>query len=107
MNVYCLTGTIGQGFCMLALAYSGCNYQSAIVFLTLATAIHGTVSSGPLASFVDISPNYASKCNNRKLLCPTMLLEDIFNTLTAPRIPYIQFNLNLNVYIIEYTWPPL
>lgn len=54
--------TIGQGFCMLALAYSGCNSEAAIVFLTLATAIHGTVSSGPLASFVDISPNYASVC---------------------------------------------
>nr|CAI5842781.1 unnamed protein product [Callosobruchus analis] len=32
-----------------------------IVFLTLAIAVHGAVSTGPLASIVDISPNYASK----------------------------------------------
>lgn len=47
---------------MLALAYSGCNYIAAIIFLTSATGIHGAVSTGPLASFVDLSPNYASKC---------------------------------------------
>lgn len=46
---------------MVALAYSGCDYLSAIIFLTSATALHGAVSTGPLASFVDISPNYASK----------------------------------------------
>lgn len=44
---------------MLALAYSGCNSLAAIVFLTLATAVHGAVSTGPLASVVDISPNHA------------------------------------------------
>ncbi|KAF2878881.1 hypothetical protein ILUMI_27289, partial [Ignelater luminosus] len=51
---------VGQGFCLLALAYSDCNYSMAIIFLTAATAIHGAVSTGPLASLVDISPNYAS-----------------------------------------------
>ncbi|XP_017767924.1 PREDICTED: sialin-like, partial [Nicrophorus vespilloides] len=51
---------IVHGFCMLALAYSGCNSMAAIVFLTAATAIHGAVSTGSLASFVDLSPNYAS-----------------------------------------------
>ncbi|KAJ8930786.1 hypothetical protein NQ314_016381, partial [Rhamnusium bicolor] len=50
---------IGQGVFMVALAYSGCNYTSAIVFLTLAVTSHGAVSTGPLASVVDISPNYA------------------------------------------------
>ncbi|CAH1999139.1 unnamed protein product [Acanthoscelides obtectus] len=50
---------IGQGFFMLGLAYSGCDRYRAIVFLTLAVAIHGAVSTGPLASIVDISPNYA------------------------------------------------
>ncbi|VEN51168.1 unnamed protein product [Callosobruchus maculatus] len=51
---------IGQGFFMLGLAYSGCDKFKAIVFLTLAIAVHGAVSTGPLASIVDISPNYAS-----------------------------------------------
>lgn len=46
---------------MLGLAYSGCDKITAIVFLTLATAANGAVSTGPLASFVDLSPNYASK----------------------------------------------
>lgn len=46
---------------MLGLAYSGCNKMAAIVFLTMATAANGAVSTGPLASFVDLSPNYASK----------------------------------------------
>ncbi|XP_018572111.1 sialin [Anoplophora glabripennis] len=49
-----------QGVFMLALAYSGCDRNAAIVFLTLAVASHGAVSTGPLASIVDISPNYAS-----------------------------------------------
>ncbi|XP_050301012.1 sialin [Anthonomus grandis grandis] len=51
---------IGQGVFMMALAYSGCDSTIAIVFLTLAVAIHGSVSTGPLASVVDISPNYAA-----------------------------------------------
>ncbi|KAL1516863.1 hypothetical protein ABEB36_000702 [Hypothenemus hampei] len=51
---------IGQGVFMLALAYSGCHSMAAIVFLTMAVAMHGSVSTGPLASIVDISPNYAA-----------------------------------------------
>ncbi|CAH0546865.1 unnamed protein product [Brassicogethes aeneus] len=51
---------IGQGLFMMGLAHSGCNYSMAIVFVTTAIAIHGAVSTGPLANIVDISPNYAS-----------------------------------------------
>ncbi|KAB0792343.1 hypothetical protein PPYR_14302 [Photinus pyralis] len=51
---------IGQGACMIAMAYSGCNYTLAIVFLTGAIGIHGATSTGALANLVDISPNYAS-----------------------------------------------
>ncbi|XP_066256482.1 sialin isoform X1 [Euwallacea similis] len=51
---------IGQGIFMLCLAYSGCNSMAAIVFLTMAVASNGSVSTGPLASVVDISPNYAA-----------------------------------------------
>lgn len=46
---------------MVALSYSGCDRNAAIIFLALAVASHGAVSTGPLASIVDISPNYASK----------------------------------------------
>ncbi|KAK9745456.1 Major Facilitator Superfamily [Popillia japonica] len=49
-----------QGVFMLCLAYSGCNYTAAIIFLSAAVAVNGAVSTGPLASLVDISPNYAS-----------------------------------------------
>jgi hypothetical protein len=46
---------------MLGLAFSDCNATAAIVFSTLATAMSGAVSTGPLASFIDISPNFASE----------------------------------------------
>ncbi|XP_037717338.1 sialin [Drosophila subpulchrella] len=48
-----------KGFVVLALAYFGYNATAAIVLVTLATMFHGAVSSGPLASMVDLSPNYA------------------------------------------------
>lgn len=60
-NNLLISGTIGQGVFMVALAYSGCNYTLAVVFLSAAIAMNGSVSTGPLASIVDISPNYASK----------------------------------------------
>lgn len=48
---------------LFGLAYAGCDYTLAIILMTSAVAIHGAVSTGPLASFVDLSPNYASKFN--------------------------------------------
>ncbi|XP_037947382.1 sialin-like [Teleopsis dalmanni] len=48
-----------KGLIVLALAYYGHNSTAAIIFLTIATMVHGAVSSGPLASIVDIAPNYA------------------------------------------------
>ncbi|XP_055840179.1 sialin [Episyrphus balteatus] len=50
---------IVKGCVVLALALYGHNSIAAIVFLTIATMFHGAVSSGPLASIVDIAPNYA------------------------------------------------
>lgn len=43
----------------MALAYFGYNATAAIVLVAVATMFHGAVSSGPLASMVDLSPNYA------------------------------------------------
>lgn len=48
-----------KGLIVLALAYFGYNATAAIVLVALATMFHGAVSSGPLASMVDLSPNYA------------------------------------------------
>ncbi|EDW32036.1 GL10654 [Drosophila persimilis] len=48
-----------KGLVVLALAYFGYNAMAAILLVTLATMFHGAVSSGPLASMVDLSPNYA------------------------------------------------
>ncbi|XP_030388374.1 sialin isoform X2 [Scaptodrosophila lebanonensis] len=48
-----------KGLVVLALAYFGYNATAAIVLVTMATMFHGAVSSGPLASVVDLSPNYA------------------------------------------------
>ncbi|XP_025835142.1 putative inorganic phosphate cotransporter [Agrilus planipennis] len=52
--------TTVQGLCMLGIAFSGCDKVMAVLFFTLATGVNGAVSSGPLASLVDLSPNYAS-----------------------------------------------
>ncbi|KAJ9584072.1 hypothetical protein L9F63_021589, partial [Diploptera punctata] len=51
---------IGQGLFTLGLVFCGCNSIAAIIFSTIATGVSGSVSTGPLASFIDISPNYAS-----------------------------------------------
>ncbi|EDV36790.1 uncharacterized protein Dana_GF11776 [Drosophila ananassae] len=48
-----------KGLIVLALAYFGYNATAAILLVTVATMFHGAVSSGPLASMVDLSPNYA------------------------------------------------
>ncbi|XP_063237102.1 sialin-like isoform X2 [Bacillus rossius redtenbacheri] len=51
---------IGQGLFVLGLAFSGCNKVASVVFLALATGCSGAVSSGALASLIDLSPNFAS-----------------------------------------------
>ncbi|XP_050080465.1 sialin [Anopheles maculipalpis] len=48
-----------NGIFVFVLAYSGCNSLMATIFLTLATTVHGAVSTGPLANLVDMSPRYA------------------------------------------------
>lgn len=48
-----------NGLACLGLAYSGCNVIAAVLFFTLSLSLHGAVSTGPLASLVDIAPNYA------------------------------------------------
>ncbi|GLH13607.1 Putative inorganic phosphate cotransporter [Gryllus bimaculatus] len=50
---------IVMGLLTLGSAFSGCNYVSAIICMTAATAVSGAISCGPLASFVDLSPNFA------------------------------------------------
>ncbi|XP_049802323.1 uncharacterized protein LOC126236785 isoform X1 [Schistocerca nitens] len=52
--------TVVQGVLVLGLAYSGCSPVVAAVCLAAAVGASGAVSTGPLASLVDISPNYAS-----------------------------------------------
>lgn len=46
--------TIVHGLFVIALAYSGCNSVAAILLLTMATTMHGAVSSGMFASVIDI-----------------------------------------------------
>lgn len=48
-----------NGFACLGLAYSGCNANAAVFFMTLSLMLHGAVSSGTLSSIVDIGPNFA------------------------------------------------
>ncbi|XP_068081578.1 sialin isoform X5 [Anabrus simplex] len=51
--------TLFNGLFVLGLAYSGCNSVAAIICLTLSVSCSGAVSTGPLASLVDIGPNFA------------------------------------------------
>lgn len=44
---------------MIGLAFAGCHVILAVVLLTISLMLHGAVSSGALASVVDISPNFA------------------------------------------------
>jgi MFS transporter, ACS family, solute carrier family 17 (sodium-dependent inorganic phosphate cotransporter), member 5 len=48
-----------NGLFVLGLAYVGCDSTLACVFIILATGCHGAVSTGPLASIIDNSPNFA------------------------------------------------
>ncbi|XP_024938191.1 putative inorganic phosphate cotransporter isoform X2 [Cephus cinctus] len=50
----------GQGILTLGLGLSGCHPIMAVIFMIAGTTINGAISAGPLASFVDLSPNYAS-----------------------------------------------
>ncbi|XP_063237104.1 putative inorganic phosphate cotransporter isoform X2 [Bacillus rossius redtenbacheri] len=51
---------IGQGVFTVGLAFSGCNKLVSVACLMLATGMSGAISSGPLASHIDLSPNFAS-----------------------------------------------
>lgn len=52
-------GLILNGLFVIGLAYSGCEVMLAVALLTISLMLHGSVSSGALASVVDISPNFA------------------------------------------------
>jgi MFS family permease len=53
------TGLILNGLFVIGLAFAGCHVILAVVLLTISLMLHGAVSSGALASVVDISPNFA------------------------------------------------
>lgn len=57
-NLATFFGQILNSLAVLGLAYSGCNTTAAIIFLTTSLAFHGAVSTGAIASCVDIAPNY-------------------------------------------------
>lgn len=50
-----------MGAFTLGVGFSDCNYLAAIVCVTMATAVSGAIATGPLATFVDLSPNFAGK----------------------------------------------
>lgn len=56
-NVRKLAGGVANivhGLFVVGLAYSGCNSTLAVVYLTLATSVHGAVSSAQLPSLIEI-----------------------------------------------------
>lgn len=51
--------TIGTGIALLIAGYSGCNFISAAIFITIAIASTGLCNSSFFATMVDIAPNFA------------------------------------------------
>lgn len=51
--------TILNGVFVLGAAYAGCSPLVALIFLSAANMVHGAISSGPLASLIDMSPNFS------------------------------------------------
>ncbi|XP_049854257.1 sialin-like [Schistocerca gregaria] len=49
---------IVQGLFMLGLAFSGCNSVVAAICLTVALSASGAETAGPIATYVDLSPNF-------------------------------------------------
>lgn len=47
--------TILNGVFVLGLAFSGCNSTAACIFIIIGTALHGAISSGPLAAGIFIT----------------------------------------------------
>lgn len=76
-----------NGAFVVGLAYTGCNSTAAIAMLMAATAVHGAVSTGPLASLIDISPNYSGI---------TLGLTGMFAVLPGFISPLIVGHLTLN-----------
>lgn len=59
MRIFNLSGLILNGIFVIGLAFAGCHVILAVILLTISLMLHGAVSSGALASVVDISPNFA------------------------------------------------
>lgn len=51
--------TIGTGIALFIAGYSGCNFTSAAIFITIAIASTGFCNSSFFATMVDIAPNFA------------------------------------------------
>lgn len=91
-NVRKLAGafcTIMNGLFILGLAYSGCNAVEAITFVALATCVQGAVSTGPLASIIDISPNHSGVIlglANLITTCPGFISPYIVGKLTMGNV---------------------
>lgn len=81
------TGLIVNGFAVLGLAFSGCHVTLAVVLLTVSLMLHGAVSSGVLASAVDVSPNFAGI---------SLGINSSFSVLTGYLSPYIVGYFTLN-----------
>lgn len=69
---------------MLGLAFSGCQIILATIFCTTTIVLNGAMTSGPLASVIDISPNFASI---------TVGIMSTFTSLTGFISPWLVGNL--------------
>lgn len=108
-NVRKLAGTvcnIVNGIFIIALAYSGCNSVAAVIYLTIATSVHGAVSTGPLASVVDQSPNFSGivlGLNGMIGVLPGFISPYIVGHLTLGNVGFAFFcSTNLFIYCLVF-----
>ncbi|XP_033835222.1 sialin-like [Periophthalmus magnuspinnatus] len=85
-KAFTFVGMIGPAIFLVAAGYTGCNYISAVTFLTIATALTGVCISGFIINHLDIAPLFSGiifGITNTIATIPGMVGPVIARSLTA------------------------
>lgn len=90
----CVFSNIMHGLFILTLSFSGSNEYLVIFNLISALAMSGALSSGALASIVDLAPNYAGVLqgiNGTVVMCCISISPYIVGLITFQQVMQIHF----------------
>lgn len=59
-------GTLGVGIIVFIISYSGDNVVLSATLLVIAVTLQGTIPAGPMATLMDMSPNFSGKFLHNK-----------------------------------------